>query len=70
MSRADIPLDWLLLGDVGALISGELPVGPTTSKGLSPVGQPLKALACVQVLTKRRLSSFSTMWNFAGNFGL
>jgi hypothetical protein len=44
--------------------SGELPVGPTTSKGLLPVGQPLKAIACVQVLTKRRLSSFSTTWNF------
>ena len=50
--------------------SGVLPVGPTTSKGVLPVGQPLKAIACVQVLTKPRLSSLSTMWNFVGNFAL
>src|SRR6516225_8620826 len=50
---------------------GMSPVGPTTSKGALPVGQPtLKAAACVQVLTKPRLCSFSTMWNFAGNLAL
>ena len=49
----------------GDWVEGVSPVGPTTSKGIVPVGQPLKAAACVRVLTKLRLSSFSTMWNFA-----
>ena len=52
----------------GDWVEGVSPVGPTTSKGIVPVGQPLKAAACVRVLTKLRLSSFSTMWNFAENF--
>ena len=54
----------------GDWVEGASPGGPTTSKGVLPVGQPLKAAACVPVLTKPRLSSFSTMWNFAGNFAL
>jgi hypothetical protein len=37
-----------------------------TEFAVLPVGQPtLKPAICVQVLTKPRLSSFSTMWNFA-----
>src|SRR3974390_2619072 len=43
---------------------------PDHQQGVLPVSQPLKAIACVQVLTKPRLSSFSTMWNFAGNLAL
>jgi len=45
---------------------GDIAGWPNHQQGGLLVGQPtLKAAAHVQVLTKPRLSSFPTMWNFA-----